>query len=359
MGNHGGAYRAAVGAAAEPLTVDITALGRHITGDLDVKFRLGIRSRLVREDGQVGDAIRIHTNANVRRSPVAGGLGVGGAVPDASFFSAKTFRIDIVLSSCPLAFPHVVVVLVGVGQLNFLSRLSDGGDAHHLTSGIVGTASCHDLVQIVLDEHAAHARDAESRDIVTGQLKHAIGVAKDATNGLAGGTLAIGPLSLLISKGTSIRAHAVLPAALTADGGDDVADCERDLGRVIGDFLNTTVAPVAEIIQSNGSVLGWELGARDLVVRERNIDALATTLRARVVGLGLRGLGRLRRRRRLRRCRGSRGRWAGRLFEELGAEINAGRGGLRRRRRRRISGSRFANNYVGTILQTSASFIGR
>lgn len=174
-------------------------------------------------------------------------------------------------------------------------------------------------------------------------------LALKATNRLAAGALGAGPLGLLVTGRAGIGAHGTLSAAVTGNGGDDVADHLADDGHV----LNARPAAKSQVVKRNSAVVGGESAAVELTVREVRVKALGRGAAGAGGGGGrcaaLRAGGRSGCRSRSWGRRGCRGRASRRLLVELGRN---------RGRSRRVGGARAAGAWGGLAVSPLERAIG-
>ncbi|KAI6754381.1 hypothetical protein HG530_012895 [Fusarium avenaceum] len=263
-----------------PHAVDVGALALFLSIELDlnVEVELGSASGRVLEDRDVGVAIFSLANTKDNRRPITGILTLG-AVPDTSILNAVALLVDVVLSGGAAAVPVVVLLLVRVANADGAASLGNSGDNHVLGSGVISSAGDNILVKIVLDGDTSHSGLAEGLVTVTGQLKLAVLVAVEATNGLLGSTLSGGPL------------------AIAVDGSVDLRD---DLGGEgeVRDILNARPPVHSEPLKGNSTVLGREGVAVEYTTLEGLVDTSASAVETRAgtssLGLGSLGCGGLR-----------------------------------------------------------------
>lgn len=340
------------------MAVNERALAVDITLDLDIEIQNSTASGPVLEERQIGDAILSSANTNNNRSPVAAGVMVLGAVPDAGLLGGQALVVEVVLGRGGLVLPLVVGALVRVGQSDAAARLRREGDDHCLAARVLCAAGRDDFRKIVLNGNATDARSTKSFTVVVGKLKLAILVAPKSTNRLASRALSLRPLHLLVARLTSIRAESLGLAAASTNPANNVADGIGETGNEARYMLEAGPSLLAQPVDGKSAILRGELGAINLSARELGVDtgdaARAGAGLAARSSLSLGDLRLLAGRRRGRGCRSRlwrrrRGRRALGL-DKLSAEVLAGRG-LGGRGRRRVGRRRLANDDKVAVLQ--------
>lgn len=267
------AYRAAVRVGSglgDELTILVLAgSAKVVTLNLDVEVELRVGGRGVLEDREPFAIVL--TDTEVNGGPVTG---VTGAVtPLATLLDRNTGRVDIVLGGGGLALPVVVSRAVGASQfLGFAAVKAEGNgftfstcssilakaqpvllDNPRLTR-VVSAAHSDVLANSVLDLNTTHTRDTKLvGKLLVGQVKLAT-LTLDSTNRLTRASLLLGPLGLLVTSGAGVRAHVARAARPALDCSVDLA--EDSIDPVEG--LDTSPAIKAEVVNSNGTIIGGE-----------------------------------------------------------------------------------------------------
>lgn len=147
---------------------------------------------------------------------------------------------------------------------------------------VVSTANSNLFRHGVLNVHTTNTRDAKVLgEVGVGEMELSV-LAVKATNRLAGGTLAAGPLGLLVASGAGVGAHGTVMAGLTTDRSHNAAD------QIVqeGDILDTRPATKAKVVKRHGAVFRREGIAVNLAVGEFRIHALAAAGRAAAATAG-------------------------------------------------------------------------
>jgi len=262
--------KVAIGTLGVVIAVPVLACSDDVvTGDGDRVFKIGTSGWLVREDGDPSLAVAVASTED-ERCPVTSVR--AGVTPDASILWTNTSWVDVVLSRGKLALPHVVALLGWAGKVLGRSSVDAHWDGLTLGTRVVGTADGDLLVELVdyLNVDLRGTRDTESLESEVGEVELAT-LAKKTTNGLVSDSLKSWPLRLLISSWAGVGAESTLEAA-AAVGGVDVVVSKS--GNDIW-VLNTRPAVEVEVVQGNGTVVRWELGAVDFAAWEVSASSSA------------------------------------------------------------------------------------
>lgn len=271
-----------------------------ITRNLDSKIQLLARRRQILENRQPSGAVTI-SDAQVQRGEVAPGVRVGA--PLAGVVDGDAGGVDVVLGRGVAALPFVVVVGVRAGEVAGGAGLGVDGDGFGFGARVVGAADGDVGGEFVLDDDVdfVGARHAELVGHAGVREAELAVLALDAADGLAGGALGGGPLRLLVSSGTGIRAVGTLGAAAAARAGVrgdglDVGEAAT-LGERAGG-LDTSPATETHPVDSERTVVRWESVAVDLAIGEVGVETIAgVVVKFRVVTAAGAGGGRRGRRR--------------------------------------------------------------
>jgi hypothetical protein len=259
-------------------TILVTALiAEVVTDKLDVEIERLVGGRGVGEDGQELSGASV-TDTQVDGSPVTDGL--GAIAPLATLLGGHTLGVNVVLGGGGLALPVEVGVTVGTGQVVSVTGGSVERNGLRLGTGVVSTANSNISGHLVLDVNTANTRNAKLLVVLVGEVELAV-LALKTTNGLAGGSLGGGPLGLLVTRGTGVRAHGTVVALITSNSGNDVADEIIDESNV----LDARVTTEAKVVEGNSTVLGGEVTTVNLSIREISGETSGT----RAAGAGARG----------------------------------------------------------------------
>lgn len=212
-------------------------------------------------------------NTHVDRSPVT--LVGASSTPLAGIVNRDTSRINVVLSRGGQVVPDVVLASIRVGEGVGLTWLGVQWDSLALGTWIISSADGNILAEFVGNVNISDARCAEMGLFGSAQFKLSVGVAVQATDGLASGALGGWPLGLLITGGASIGAERVSGTArATSNTGVDQRD-GRSARRVVWDLLNTDPVAKTQVRNLNWSVSRGEVGAVNGTAGEFRVDAIA------------------------------------------------------------------------------------
>lgn len=143
-----------------------------------------------------------------------------------------------------------------------------GGDK---LTRVVGPADSDVFSELVVNINIASALDAEFLVGRVGQAEFTTG-AGDSTNGLAGRPLGRGPLRLLVTGGTSVRAHGTFSTLLSWFS----VSCPADGATTKFDVLNTSPATESEPVNIDRTVLRGERGAVHFPIGEVCVETFST-----------------------------------------------------------------------------------
>jgi hypothetical protein len=242
-------------------TVLVTALiAQVVTDELNVEVELLVGGGGVGEDGKELSRAGV-ANTEVEGSPVTDGL--AAIAPLATLLSGNTLGVDVVLSGGGLALPVEVGVAVRAGQ----GVGGTGGGRQRnclgLGTGVVSTADGDIVGHLVLYVDTANTLNAKLLVGRVGAVELAT-LTLQTTDGLASASLGSGPLGLLVTSGTGVRAHGTAVALITGNSSDNVTDQVVNQGHV----LDTGVATQTEVVEGNGTIFGGEGTTVDLSIGE-------------------------------------------------------------------------------------------